>query len=616
MPPNRPSRRGPSSQRGASAPRPAASEPSDSAVGPPPAGSVDPLVGREIGGHRILQRVATGRLCSTYRANHTAMNRVVAFKALDGKADEVTVAKFQQSARQSAQLHHPNIASIYDVNSDGGVHFCTMEFVEGQTITDLLHGRQRMASADAVRVAIEVAEALRFANSKGVPGWRLSANRVVISKRGEVKILPPTFSPPGAPVLDDRYAVTAAGVLLYALLSGGKVRDLEWALEPGSSAPKQLERLQAAATGVRRDAAQVVERLAGIAGEPFPTVDAALHALRSLLASKEQVESRARGMADSARARVQRTRTGLYVAIGTVAFIAVAAVGFFAARSCSEQRAKGGLAEAAAAAKVCLEDFKKAQTRFLAAPDEALAKEAAALLEKARAAFADVAEDYPDHPEGQTADATARALAEQVQKFRDLVQQSLGFGPAKAKIDALGKALDAEAARLRETGGQLDLAAWRARYLALEEELKDNVKAAVTIKAIRDGLHRKTEREQRTIDSFAVVREVRDELLPKLHFGKAIDAWNAYLAKYRRPEVSDAVRREVTEEHAAWMTKVRQAARLKWAELDQQAKYHIEKKPQPEYDKARAVYNRVLENFGIPEYAQSAQAALAKLPKP
>ncbi|MBM4037741.1 MAG: hypothetical protein FJ290_04435 [Planctomycetes bacterium] len=612
MPPNRPFRRGQSGQRGASAPRPVASKSSDSALGPPPAGSVDPLVGREIGGHKILQRVATGRLCSTYKANHTAMNRIVAFKALNPDADEATVAKFQQTARHSAQLHHPNIASIYDVNSDGGLHFCTLELVEGQTITDLLHSRQRMASADAVRLAIDVAEALRFANSRNVPGWRLSANRVVISKRGEVKILPPTFSPPGAPVLDDRYVAVATGVLLYALLSGGKVRDLEWALEPGSSAPKQLERLRSAAPGVRRDTAEVVERLAGIAGEPFANADAALHSLRSLLASKEQVESRTRTMADSARARVQRTQTGLYVAIGSIAFVALAIVGYFLARSCREQHAKGGLAEATAAAQACLEDFKKAQARFLAAPDEALAKDAAGLLEKARAAFAAVAEDYPDHPEGKTADATARSLAEQVQKFRDLAAQELGFGPAKHRIEEVNKTLEAECARRRDSGGQLDPAAWRERYLAVAKEFHDNAKAVETIKFLLAGLPRKLEREQMKIDSFAVTREVTDQDLPNLRFGKAIDAWNNYLAKYRRPEISDAVRKEVTEEHASWMTKIRQAARLKWGELSQQATYHIGKQ---EHDKARAIYNRVADNFGIAEYVQNAKSALAKLPK-
>ncbi|HUT36833.1 MAG TPA: protein kinase [Planctomycetota bacterium] len=568
------------------------------------------MVGREVAGHQILQRVATGRLCSTYRATHTAMNRLVAFKALSPDANANTLAKFQQTARHSALLHHPNIASIYDVNSDGGVHFCTMEYVEGQTIGELLHAHRRFPSADAIRVAIDVAEALRFSNSKGVPGWRLSANRVVISKRGEVKILPPTFSPAGAPVLDDRYVIGAVGVLLYAMLSGGKVHDLEWALEPGSSVRKQLDRLHNAAPGIRRDVAQVVERLLGIAGEPFHSVDAALHGLRALLAAKEQLETRARSLADSARARTQRTRTRIYVAIGAVAFVGLVILVLFIARSGVAASAEKEYARAAAAAGAAFKAFEEAQKQFLAAPDDASAKQAAAHLERAKAAFAAVAADYPDHPRGQAAAQNARSVDEQLQRFRDLAQAEIRYAAARVKIEEADKAFERDIAARLEQGGDVDAEVWRRRYLAVAKEFADNARAAESIKVILANLPRHVLRAQMKIDTNAVANDVKSKYLSSYQYGKAIEAWNEYRRKYGKAE-SDALRKEALQNYDTKTTEIRQLARLKWAELNQQAKYHVGKQ---DYQKARDIYNRILENFGILEYTERAKEELAKLP--
>jgi len=614
MSPTPPRRPAPPDRRGASPARSAptaSSSASDSSAGPPPAGGLDPLVGREIAGHKILQRVATGRLCSTYRANHTAMNRLVAFKALTADADQNTIAKFHETAKHAAQLHHPNIASIYDVNTDAGVHFCAMEFVEGQTIGELLRAKQRIPSADAIRVAIDVAEALRFANTKGVPGWRLSANRVIITKRGEVKILPPSFSPPGAPVLDDRYVTAAVGVLLYAMLSGGKVHDIEWALEPGSSAPKQLDRLRNSAPGIRRDVAQVVERLLGLAGEPFPNVDAALHGLRALLAAKEQLEARTRGASDSARARVQRTRTGLYIAIGAITLAVLIVLGVVIGQGCVSSGAEKRFTEASRVAEAAYNAFKDAQARFHAAPSDALAKEVLSHLERARAAFGSVASAFPDHPKGQTAAQNARSIEEEVRKFQEVAAATIRFSVARARIQEVDKELARECADRRERGGEVDVAAWRKRYLALDKELADSDLARQSIRSIVANLPRRILEEQIKIDANAASNDVRRNCIPSLQFGKAIEVWNEYRRKYARLE-SEALRKQVLDRYDAAATEIRQAANLKFMALDQQAKFDIGKQ---KYDKARAIYSQIVENFGLPKHVEPAKEALAKIPK-
>jgi hypothetical protein len=483
--------------------------------------------------------------------------------------------------------------------------------VEGQTLTELLRGRQRFPSADAIRVALDVAEALGFANSKGIPGWRLSANRVVITKRGEVKVLPPTFSPAGAPVLDDHYVTTAIGVLLYAMLSGGKVHDLEWALEPGSSAPKQLERLKSVAPGIRNDVALVVERLLGLSGEPFPSLDAALHGLRALLAAKEQLETRARKAGESARERVQRTRTGLYVALGVVGLLALVALVLVVARSGVSAGAERRFAEAERDASAAVAAFKEAQGRFHSAPSEALAQQALRELEKAKAAYGAVAADYPDHPKGQAAAQMARKYGEDAGRFREVADAAILYAAVKPRIIEVDKALAREFAERRERGGVVDTKAWRKRYDDLATELVGSPQAVADISDRVRKLPGRILNEQIEIDANAASNEVLKKHLPALNYGKALAAWDGYREKYETLE-NTALRKKILETHDRATSEIKQAARVKYATLRQQAEFCVKEK---RYDEARGIYNRIIESFGIARHVGDAKDELAKIPK-
>lgn len=611
MPPDHPRRPGPGRAQPSGGPRPSRpAELSDTPSGPPPPGrALDPLVGREIAGHQIIKRVATSRLCSTYLATHTAMGRTVALKALSPEADRATVERFHATAKYAAQLHHPNVVSIYDVITAEGVHFCTMEHVEGQTVGELLRARQKIPSADAIRVALDVADALRFGNLKGVPGWRLSADRVVLSTRGEVKLLPPTFTPPNAPVLDDRYVITAVGVLLYAILTGGRVHDLEYALEPGSAAPAQLRRLKNAAPGIRQDIALVVDRMVGLTRDPFPTLDAAVNSLRALLAAKEQVESRTRSVTERARERSRRTLHAVYIGLGAVALAALVTILLVVGRGAAKAGADRRFAEAATAAEASLRACKDAQKQFLAAPSEALAQQALAHLEKARAAYANFATRYPNHPEARRAEESARAVADAIATFSEESKAELRHAAGRLKIEEVDKALEREVARLLDKGGEINLDAWRKAYRDIQKDFADSPKTVARIEAICHSLPQHIQRAQMKIETNHIARDIEQNLLPKLQYGKALDAWEAYRWKYDR---IDALRKEALTNYELKTEMIRREARVQHAQLANQAEYHVQK---GEYDKAREIYNRIIANFGIPDYVDRAKAALAKLPQ-
>src|SRR5210317_1873195 len=118
-----------------------------------------------------------------YKARDTKLNRDVAIKVLPAAAlaSEDDRARFFREAQAAAQLHHPNIATVFQIDeaipvneagedvggTDGPRPFIAMEFIEGETLQDIVK-QGPMKLADAVRIATMVAEALKAAHAKEI----------------------------------------------------------------------------------------------------------------------------------------------------------------------------------------------------------------------------------------------------------------------------------------------------------------------------------------------------------------------------------------------------------------------------------------------------------------
>ena len=92
--------------------------------------------GSRLGHYEILEPLGVGGMGEVYRARDTVLGRDVAIKVLpaDFAADAERLARFAREATLLAQLNHPNIATIYGLENDGGVRFIAMECVEGETL--------------------------------------------------------------------------------------------------------------------------------------------------------------------------------------------------------------------------------------------------------------------------------------------------------------------------------------------------------------------------------------------------------------------------------------------------------------------------------------------------
>src|SRR5579872_4367251 len=96
-----------------------------------------------IGHYKILDWVGSGAMGELVRARDTRVGRTVALRIVSPAIadDPSTLAEFLKDARAAAAVSHPNIAALYEVGDDGGVHYLACEFVQGQKLKSLIAGR-------------------------------------------------------------------------------------------------------------------------------------------------------------------------------------------------------------------------------------------------------------------------------------------------------------------------------------------------------------------------------------------------------------------------------------------------------------------------------------------
>jgi len=143
-----------------------------------------------VGPYKITGPVGRGGMGEVYLALHATQNREVALKILPLHFldDAQRVWRFRREARAVLALNHPNIVTVYDIGEDGGVHYISTEFVEGQTLRERM-ARERTTVTEAVDIALQVAGALAYAHEKGVVHRDVKPENVMLRPDGYVKVL-------------------------------------------------------------------------------------------------------------------------------------------------------------------------------------------------------------------------------------------------------------------------------------------------------------------------------------------------------------------------------------------------------------------------------------------
>src|SRR6266568_2840080 len=125
-----------------------------------------------------------------YLGEDTRLHRKVALKILpaDLASNQDRMRRFIQEAQAAAALNHPNIAHIYEIGEEAGIHFIAMEFIDGMTLREKIH-REHTALAKLLRYLQHVAEGLAKAHANGIMHRDLKPDNIMIAREGHAKIL-------------------------------------------------------------------------------------------------------------------------------------------------------------------------------------------------------------------------------------------------------------------------------------------------------------------------------------------------------------------------------------------------------------------------------------------
>ncbi len=149
-----------------------------------------PLIGREISGYRILDRIGRGGMGTVYRALQTSLDRVVALKVLAPHLVKNTnfVNLFIREARSAGALSHPNIVQVYDVGVQEDIYFFSMEYIPEGSVEDLLNRHGPIPLARALRLVHDAAQGLQYAEQVGIIHRDIKPGNLMIGTGGVVKI--------------------------------------------------------------------------------------------------------------------------------------------------------------------------------------------------------------------------------------------------------------------------------------------------------------------------------------------------------------------------------------------------------------------------------------------
>lgn len=143
------------------------------------------------GDYKVLYLVGAGTFARVFRAVHRETGQVAAVKVLRNRySDNPTQSgQFVREGRVGCSLRHPNIVPIYDVFSQTKTHFLVMEFVEGRNLREFVKVRRSIEPAEATRLMIDIAEGMHYAFENGVTHRDLKMNNVLVSSRGQAKLV-------------------------------------------------------------------------------------------------------------------------------------------------------------------------------------------------------------------------------------------------------------------------------------------------------------------------------------------------------------------------------------------------------------------------------------------
>lgn len=147
--------------------------------------------GLQLGHFELQERIGAGGMGAVFRAVDTRLQRAVAIKILSPSLsrDEAAVQRFRNEARAAARLDHENIARVYFIGEELGLHYIAFEFITGDNLRTLIREHGRLKPNEAVNYVLQIASALRHTSANGVVHRDIKPSNIIITPSGRAKLV-------------------------------------------------------------------------------------------------------------------------------------------------------------------------------------------------------------------------------------------------------------------------------------------------------------------------------------------------------------------------------------------------------------------------------------------
>ena len=144
------------------------------------------------GRYKVRKKLGEGGKGIVFKAEDTRLGRTVAIKVIKGEGlDQESFARFEQEAKATAGLSHPNIVAIYDIGQEGESHYLILEFVDGPNLSGLIRSQPaaRCDAATTLRIGSQICQALEYAHSHGILHRDIKPENIMITSEGIPKLM-------------------------------------------------------------------------------------------------------------------------------------------------------------------------------------------------------------------------------------------------------------------------------------------------------------------------------------------------------------------------------------------------------------------------------------------